>query len=99
MDTRLMQKFLMDFQKNRQKLEKQLQDIQNTEFVSLSGGGLCEVVMNGKYELVRCKLDDKVLGDKETIEDLIVTSVTEVVKKINSEIKKIEQELLPKGMF
>lgn len=95
MDASAFQKLLSDVQKNKQAIERKVKDLESTEFIASSGGGLCEIVMNGKYEVLRCTLDDKVVGDKETIQDLVVTAVTEAVSRINAEMKKLQEDFLP----
>lgn len=91
----MIQKLLSDVQKNKQAIERKVKDLESTEFISSSGGGLCEIVMNGKYEVLRCTLDDRVVGDKETIQDLVVAAVTEAIGRINAEMKKLQEGFLP----
>jgi nucleoid-associated protein EbfC len=48
-----------------------------------AGGGLVEVEVNGLVEVLRCRIDPKLLAqpDAELLEDLVVTAVNQAVVK------------------
>jgi nucleoid-associated protein EbfC len=48
-----------------------------------AGGGLVEVEVNGLVEVLRCRIDPKLLAqsDAELLEDLVVTAVHQAVSK------------------
>ncbi len=48
-----------------------------------AGGGLVEVEVNGLVEVLRCRIDPKLLagGDRELLEDLVATAVNDAVAK------------------
>lgn len=94
-----LQKMLASVQKNKAALEQKIKTIQETEFKSVVGNGLIEVVMNGKYEIVKCDIDQKALSDKDTVEDLVISAVNDVLSQISSELERAQKELIPRGLF
>lgn len=48
-----------------------------------SGGGMVEVEVNGLAEVLRCRIDEGLIagGDRELIEDLVVTAVNQAMTK------------------
>ena len=70
------------------------------------GGGVVNVKITGKKEIVSIKIDPEVIDpdDAETLEDLIVAAVNEAIKKVEAisaeEMSKITGSMnLPAGMF
>jgi DNA-binding YbaB/EbfC family protein len=51
-----------------------------------AGGGLVTVRVNGKFELVACKLTDEALKDRELLEDLIVAASNQAVAKVREQL-------------
>ncbi len=51
--------------------------------VGTAGGGMVEVEMNGVMEVLRCKIDPKLIAqnDPELIEDLVAAAVNQAVLK------------------
>jgi nucleoid-associated protein EbfC len=48
-----------------------------------AGGGMVEVEVNGLAEVLRCRIEQQLItqGDRELIEDLVVTAVNQAVAK------------------
>lgn len=48
-----------------------------------AGGGMVEVEVNGLAEVLRCRIEEKLIaqGDRELIEDLVVTAVNQAIAK------------------
>ena len=55
-----------------------------------SGGGMVTVEMNGNQEIVSIKIDPEVInsGDKEMLEDLVLTAVNEGMRKAKDLMKE-----------
>lgn len=101
---------------NIQKLMKQAQDMQKqmetvqkklaeTEVEGKSGGGMVTVVLTGKGEARKVKIDPKLAdpADIEVLEDLIVAAINDAKNhsetKMNEEMGKLTAGLpLPPGM-
>jgi DNA-binding YbaB/EbfC family protein len=85
--------------------EKQA-ELEEREYDVAAGGGVINVKINGKKEILSVKIDPEVIDpdDAETLEDLIVAAVNEAIKKVetvyNEEMQKITGGMaLPGGMF
>lgn len=69
-------------QANMQKLQEELA---RTEVTGQSGGGMVNVVMNGRHEVRRVTIDPSLLADdKDMLEDLIAAAVNDAVHKVES---------------
>ncbi len=70
-----------------------------------SGGGMVNIVMNGKQEILSVRIDPEVVNreDIEMLQDLIVAAVNEAVRKsqevMQEEMKKITGGLSIPGLF
>jgi len=70
-----------------------------------SGGGMVNVVMNGKQEILSVKIDPEVVNreDVEMLQDLIAAAVNEAVRKsqemMTEEMKKATGGLSIPGLF
>ena len=74
---------LKQAQKMREEMEKIQSDIEEKTVESTAGGGMVEVKMNGKKELLSIKIKPDVVDadDIETLEDLITVAVNDAIKK------------------
>ena len=70
-----------------------------------SGGGMVNIVMNGKQQVVTIRIDPEVVNreDIEMLQDLIVAAVNEAIRKsqemMAEEMKKITGGLSIPGFF
>ena len=81
-------------------------ELEEREYEVSAGGGVVNVKINGKKEILSVKIDPEVIDpdDAETLEDLIVAAVNEAIKKVETvsqeEMSKITGSMnLPAGMF
>lgn len=87
-------------------IKKMQEDMVNTqaelearEYDIAAGGGVINVKINGKKEILSVKLDPEIVDpdDIETLEDLITAAVNEAIKKVEStsaeEMQKITGSL------
>ncbi len=74
-------------QKMQRQMEEQAKEMETKEFTATAGGGAVEVVMTGKKELKKVKLQEEVVDpdDIEMLEDLIVAAVNEALRKVDEE--------------
>ncbi len=72
--------------KQAQQMQKNMQQAQaelaNVEVEGQAGSGMVRVVMTCSHEVRRVALDDGVLSDKETLEDLIVLALNDAVRQV-----------------
>ena len=76
--------------KQAQQMQKDIENVQNEldelQINSESGGGLVQVTINGKMELLDLNLQDEILTEeKEIIEDLIISAVNNAIYKAQDE--------------
>ena len=76
--------------KQAQQMQKDIENVQNEldelQINSESGGGLVQVTINGKMELLDLNLQDEILTEeKENIEDLIISAVNNAISKAQDE--------------
>ena len=81
------------------------EELEAREYDVAAGGGVVNVKINGKKEIISVKIDPEVVDpdDIETLEDLIVAAVNEGIKKVETisaeEMSKITGNMSIPGMF
>ena len=62
------------------------EELEAREYDISAGGGVVNVKINGKKEILSVKIDPEVVDpdDVETLEDLIVAAVNEAIKKVET---------------
>lgn len=70
-------------QKMQRQMEEQAKEMETKEFTATAGGGAVEVVISGKKEVKKIKLQEEVVDpeDIEMLEDLIVAAVNEAMRQ------------------
>ena len=101
-----MQSMLKQAQKMQEEMAEKQAELEEREYDVAAGGGVINVKINGKKEILSVKIDPEVVDpdDVETLEDLIVAAVNEGIKKVEAvsaeEMAKITGSMnLPAGMF
>lgn len=101
-----MQSMLKQAQKMQEEMAEKQAELEEREYDVAAGGGVVNVKINGKKEILSVKIDPEVIDpdDAETLEDLIVAAVNEAIKKVEAvsaeEMQKITGSMnLPTGMF
>jgi len=99
---------LGDLMKQAQKMQEDMQkaqeELKNLEVVGQSGGELVRIIMTGKHEVRKVKIDDSLLkDDKDMLEDLIAAAINDASNKIEKltkdQISGLTSSLdLPVGM-
>jgi DNA-binding YbaB/EbfC family protein len=70
-------------QKMQENLQKAQAEIAALEIVGEAGGGLVSVVITGRYEVRRIRIDDSLVGDdKDMLEDLVAAAFNDAVHKV-----------------
>ncbi len=92
-------------QKMQENLQKAQAEIAAMEVVGESGGGLVSVVITGRHEVRRIRIDDSLVGDdKDMLEDLVAAAFNDAVHKIERTMQEKMGGLtagmgLPPGMM
>jgi DNA-binding YbaB/EbfC family protein len=74
-------------QKMQEDMQKSQAELANLEVNGVAGGGMVSVVMTGRHDIRRVKIDDSVMDDKEMLEDLLAAAVNDAVRQIEQESK------------
>jgi DNA-binding YbaB/EbfC family protein len=73
------------FSSTMDKLKDKISDIAVT---GSAGGGMVEVDMNGKQEMLAVRIKDKTIaGDVEMLQDLIIAAYNAAIEKVNEAVK------------
>ena len=100
-----MQSMLKQAQKMQEDMARAQAELEEREYEVAAGGGVINVKINGKKEILSVKIDPEVIDpdDVETLEDLIVAAVNEAIKKVEgdsaAEMQKITGGIGLPGMF
>ena len=100
-----MQSMIKQAQKMQEEMAAKQEELEAREYDVAAGGGVVNVKINGKKEILNVKIDPEVVDpdDVETLEDLIVAAVNEAIKTVESisaeEMSKITGSMSIPGMF
>jgi len=100
-----MQSMLKQAQKMQEDMAAMQAELEGREYDIAAGGGVINVKINGKKEILSVKIDPDAVDpdDVETLEDLIVAAVNEAIKTVESasqeEMAKITGGMSLPGMF
>lgn len=82
-------------QANMQKAQEELASV---EVEGIAANGLVKVQMTCKNEVKRVTLDDSVMDDKETLEDLLVIALKDATTKAEAITSARMSNYMPAGM-
>ena len=100
-----MQGMLKQAQKMQEDMAALQEDLDAREYDVKAGGGMVEVKINGKREVLAVSIKPEIVDpdDVETLEDIIVAAVNEAIKTVDStneaEMSKITGSFGLPGMF
>ena len=100
-----MQSMLKQAQKMQEDMAAMQEELEGREYDVAAGGGVINVKINGKKEILSVKIDPDAVDpdDVETLEDLIVAAVNEAIKTVETasqqEMAKITGGMSLPGMF
>lgn len=81
-----------DLLKNANKIQEQMSGFQSKlELISAtgaSGGGLVEIDINGKMEVIAVRIAQEVVGDVEMLQDLVMAAFSDGSGKIKEAINR-----------
>ncbi len=69
-------------QKMQQEMEKAQEELARLEVTGQSGGGMVEVVMNGKHAVRSVRVDPSLSDDLEMLEDLLTAAINDAVNRV-----------------
>lgn len=100
---------MQKIQKMQEEMARVQTEVEETEFSASAGGGAVEVTVTGKHEVKSVKLKPEIVDpeDIEMLEDLLIASLNEAIRKasdaMDSEMGKLTGGLnipgMPGGLF
>lgn len=90
-------------QKMQQEMQRAQEELARMEVTGQSGGGIVEVVMNGRHAVRKVTIDPSLAEDLEMLEDLLAAAINDAVNKVattaQEQMSGMAQGLqLPPGM-
>lgn len=70
-------------QKMKEEMERSQEELARLEVTGAAGGGMVEVLMTGRHEVRRVKIDPSLLtDDADMLEDLIAAAMNDATNKV-----------------
>lgn len=86
-----MSKMLEGMQENAAKLQA---DLESKTFSVKTGGGMVELSVNGKGEVIDLNVDDSLLSDKSSLEILLIGAINDANKMVLDNQKSSAMNML-----
>lgn len=76
---------LQKIQKMQEDMQTAQAEVENSEFSACAGGGAVEVKVSGRHEVLSVSIKPEVVDpeDVEMLEDLLIASLNEAIRKAN----------------
>ena len=75
-------------QRMQENMKRTQEELAQLEVTGNAGAGMVTVLMTGKMEVRRVRIDPSVLSDAEMLEDLLAAAINDAVNKANEESQK-----------
>ncbi|MDD5406440.1 MAG: YbaB/EbfC family nucleoid-associated protein [Sulfurovaceae bacterium] len=83
-DISKMSQMMASMQEDMKRLQE---DAKNKEFTVRVGGGMVNVTINGNAEVLDISIDDSLLGDKESLQILLISAMNDAYKMVEDDKK------------
>ena len=82
-----MQNVIKQAQKMQEDMQAKQAELEAKEYDVKAGGGVIDVKINGKREILSVKLAEEIVDpdDIETLEDLIIAAINEAIKTVDAD--------------
>ena len=91
-----------DILKNAHKIQEQMGAFQEKlRFITVTGsagGGMAEIDMNGKMEVLALRIAPEVMDDRDMLQDLIAAALNNAMEKIREAINSELGGMIPGGL-
>jgi DNA-binding YbaB/EbfC family protein len=91
-----------DILKNAQKIQEQMGAFQEKlggiKITGTAGGGMAEIDMNGKMEVLAVRISQEAMEDREMLQDLVTAAFNNALEKIREEINSEMGGMIPGGL-
>ncbi len=72
-------------QKMQEQMKKAQEELGQIEVTGQAGGGMVEVVMNGRHEVRKVRIDPDIGADLEMVEDLVAAALNDAINKVQEQ--------------
>ena len=86
-----MGKMLEQMQESASKIQE---ESKSKTFTTRSGGGMIEASMNGNGEMTDLSIDDSLMDDKDSLQILIMSAITELFKMVEDDKKNSAMSMM-----
>ena len=91
-----------DVLKSAQKIQEQMgtfqEKLEGVRVTGSSGGGMTEIDMNGKMEVLAVRIAQEAMEDREMIQDLVAAAFNNAMEKAKEAVNRELGAMLPAGM-
>ena len=91
-----------DLLKNAHKIQEQMGAFQEKlgelKVTGSAGGGMAEIDMNGRMEVLAVRIEQEIMDDREMLQDLITAAFNNAMEKVRETISREMGTMLPGGM-
>jgi len=91
-----------DILKNANKIQEQMgafqEKLEGITITGTAGGGMAEIDMNGKMEVLAIRIAQEAMEDREMLQDLITAAFNNAMENIREEINREMGGMIPAGL-
>jgi nucleoid-associated protein EbfC len=91
-----------DILKDAHKIQEQMgafqEKLEGIKITGTSGGGMTEIDMNGKMEVLAVRIAQEAMEDREMLQDLITAALNNAMEKVREEINREMGGMIPGGL-
>lgn len=82
---------MSQMQEKAKELEAQSQSV---SYTAKSGGGLVQVTVNGKGEVIDLEIDNSLFEDKDSLQILLISAINEAIKMAENSKKDMAMRMM-----
>ena len=94
MDSEVMEKIARGAKAFQEQADKMKEDIRGLRAEGESGGGWVRVLVNGERRVLRVEIADEAMQDKEMLQDLIASAVSEANRKVDAKLADMMRSVM-----
>ncbi len=85
-------------QQMQENMKRAQEELANVDVEGVASNGLVKVTISCRNEVKRVSIDDSVLDDRETLEDLVLIAIKDALQKVEATSSARMSGLMPAGM-
>jgi len=87
------------FEEIQEKARKLQEEREKKIYTAKSGGGMVQVSVNGKGEVVDIQIDDSLLEDKDSLQILLLSAINDAMKMVEEDRKMDALQFMGTNLF